>query len=91
MIDYCTLECRLLASLMSNFREVCIEADIVPKEWSGPGWIAARLLEKHGIPKRPLTANEALLAVDASERLDEGQSAGNKGQSPNDFADAGVW
>jgi hypothetical protein len=69
MIDYCTLECRLLASLMSAFRKVCMEADIVPKEWSGPGWIAARLLEKHGIPKRPLTTNEALLAGAGAPQL----------------------
>jgi hypothetical protein len=69
MIDYCTLECRLLASLMSAFREVCIAADIVPARWSGPGWIAARLLEKHGIPKRPQTANEALLANAGAPQL----------------------
>ena len=65
MIDYCKLECRSLASLMSDFREVCIAADTVPKQWSGAGWIAASLLKKHGIPKRPLTANEAALLADA--------------------------
>ena len=65
MIDYCKLECRLLASLMSDFREVCIATDTVPKQWSGAGWIAASLLKKHGIPKRPLTANEAALLADA--------------------------
>jgi hypothetical protein len=62
MIDYCKLECRLLASLMSAFREVCIATDTVPERWSGAGWIAAALMKKHGIPKRPLTANEALRA-----------------------------
>ena len=65
MIDYCKLECRSLASLMSDFREVCIATDTVPKQWSGAGWIAASLLKKHGIPKRPLTANEAALLADA--------------------------
>jgi hypothetical protein len=61
MIDYCKLECRLLASLMTDFRADCIERDSVPAQWSGAGWIAASLLKKHGIPKRPLTANEAAL------------------------------
>jgi hypothetical protein len=50
---------------MSDFREVCIATDTVPKQWSGAGWIAASLLKKHGIPKRPLTAKEAALLADA--------------------------
>jgi DNA polymerase type B, organellar and viral len=60
MVDYCKLECRQLAALMSAFREACIAADTVPERWAGPGWIAASLLKKHGIPKRPQTAKEAL-------------------------------
>src|SRR5262249_22988117 len=68
MVDYCKLECRQLAALMSAFREVCIEADIVPERWAGPGWIAASLLKKHDIPKRPQTAREALRG-DASHEL----------------------
>jgi hypothetical protein len=68
MVDYCKLECRQLAALMSAFREVCIAADIVPERWCGPGWIAASLLKKYGIPKRPQTAREALLD-DASRAL----------------------
>lgn len=59
-IDYCVLECRNLALLMSEFRKVCIEADTVPERWCGAGWMAASVLKKHGIPKRPPTANEAL-------------------------------
>jgi hypothetical protein len=59
MIDYCKLECRWLALLMSDFREKCIAADIVPERWGGPGWIAASVLKKYGIPKRPQTAGEA--------------------------------
>lgn len=58
IIEYCKLECRLLATLMTQFREVCREAGISPRQWSGAGWLAAALLEKHGIPKRPLTARE---------------------------------
>jgi hypothetical protein len=58
IIGYCKLESRYLAMLMSEFREVCTQAGILPKQWSGSGWLASALLEKHGIPKRPLTARE---------------------------------
>ena len=43
---------------MTEFREVCARAGISPKPWSGAGWLAAALLEKHGVPKRPLSAKE---------------------------------
>jgi hypothetical protein len=59
IIEYCRLECRYLAMLMTEFREVCATAGILPRQWSGAGWLASALLEKHGIPKRPLTASEA--------------------------------
>jgi hypothetical protein len=59
IIDYCKLECRLLAMLMTEFRKVCSEAGISPQEWRGAGWLAAALLKKHNVPKRPLTAREA--------------------------------
>jgi hypothetical protein len=62
MIEYCKLECRWLSLLMSDFREKCIAADIVPERWGGPGWIAASVLKKYGIPKRPETAAEAARA-----------------------------
>jgi hypothetical protein len=58
IVGYCTLECRYLATLMTEFRKVCTAAGILPKQWSGAGWLASALLEKHGIPKRPLTAME---------------------------------
>jgi hypothetical protein len=58
IIGYCKLECRYLATLMSEFREVCATAGILPKQWSGAGWLASALLDKHGIPKRPLTHRE---------------------------------
>lgn len=50
-LAYNLLECRLLAELMTDFRQVCIELDMVPKRWTGPGQIAERLLEKNGIPR----------------------------------------
>lgn len=55
---YCKLECSHLATLMTEFREVCTSVGIIPRQWSGAGWLAAALLEKHGVPKRPLTARE---------------------------------
>jgi hypothetical protein len=58
IIEYCKLECRYLAMLMTEFREVCKAAGIFPNRWSGAGWLAAALLDKHGVPKRPLTARE---------------------------------
>src|SRR5438094_2396564 len=33
-------------------------AGIEPRQWSGAGWLAAALLEKYGVPKRPLTSDE---------------------------------
>jgi hypothetical protein len=59
IIEYCKLECRYLAMLMTEFREVCAAAGIEPRQWSGAGWLASALLDKHGVPKRPLTAREA--------------------------------
>jgi hypothetical protein len=67
IIEYCKLECRLLAMLMTEFREVCTATGISPKQWSGAGWLAAALLEKHGVPKRPLTARE--IAAQAEKKL----------------------
>jgi hypothetical protein len=59
IIKYCKLECRYLAMLMTDFRDVCSEAGISPQQWRGAGWLASALLKKHGVPKRPLTAREA--------------------------------
>jgi hypothetical protein len=61
---YCELECRLLAMLMTDFREVCTLAGILPKQWRGAGSLAAALLEKHSIPKRPLSAKEIVAAAE---------------------------
>jgi hypothetical protein len=70
IIGYCKLECRYLAMLMTEFREVCTAAGILPKRWSGAGWLAAALLEKHGVPKRPLTRGE----VDALAERKSGEN-----------------
>jgi hypothetical protein len=59
IIEYCNFECRHLAMLMEEFRNVCAAAGIQPKQWSGAGWLASALLDKHCVPKRPLTSKEA--------------------------------
>jgi hypothetical protein len=64
IIEYCKLECRHLATLMTQLREVCTQAGISPKQWSGAGWLAAALLDKHGVPKRPLTVKETAALTD---------------------------
>jgi hypothetical protein len=58
IIDYCKLECRYLAMLMTEFRKVCSEGGISPQEWRGAGWLASALLKKHGVPKRPLSTQD---------------------------------
>lgn len=50
--QYCAAECFLLAELMTKLRDVCAEVDMIPKQWRGAGWLAARLHEKHETPKR---------------------------------------
>jgi hypothetical protein len=65
MIEYCTLECRYLAILMTEFREVCYAAGIRPERWAGAGWLAAAMFKQHGAVKRPLTVREQ---VEAAER-----------------------
>jgi hypothetical protein len=56
--EYCKLESRHLAMLMTELRKVCSTAGILPRQWSGAGWLAAALFDKYDIPKRPLTAKE---------------------------------
>jgi hypothetical protein len=58
IVDYCKLECHYLSMLMEELRDVCRAAGILPKQWSGAGWLASALLDKHKIPKRPLTHRE---------------------------------
>lgn len=56
-IEYCKLECRLLAELMEKLRAACLAAEAAPAQnrWQGPGLIANALLRQHGIPRRPET------------------------------------
>jgi hypothetical protein len=58
IIDYCQLECRLLSQLMTELQKVCLELGILPRQWSGAGWLASALFSKNNTPKRPLTLRE---------------------------------
>jgi hypothetical protein len=49
--DYCELECQLLADMMTNLREYCHAAGIIPKTWNGAGKLASALHSLHGTPK----------------------------------------
>lgn len=64
IITYCKLECRHLVEMMTNFRQLCHDLDIRPRQWSGAGEVAAVLLAKHGVPKRPHTARELQMRAD---------------------------
>lgn len=58
MLDYNSRECRMLAQLMTRFREHCYALGIYPKEWSTAGFLAAALMVSHHAPKRPPDADE---------------------------------
>lgn len=49
--EYNALECKLLAELMEQFRDICQELGYVPRKWQGAGQLAEAILAKHGIPK----------------------------------------
>ena len=59
--DYCAIECRLLAELMSEFRSMCLAAGIRPRTWNGAGKLASYLLSEH----RVMTAKELEARVPA--------------------------
>lgn len=46
---YNQLECDLLADLAEWLRDACQEADLIPSQWRGPGWLASKLLRQHSI------------------------------------------
>lgn len=64
--DYCKLECKYLARLMTKFRETCVKAEIVPRQWRGAGHIAARLHEINLTPKRKALKRSKVLDEFAS-------------------------
>jgi DNA polymerase type B, organellar and viral len=66
--EYNHIECRLLADLMTQFRDVCIELGYVPRKWQGPGQLAEVMLTKHGIPK---TADLPIFGNTEQEGFDE--------------------
>ena len=56
---YCAIECDLLAQLMTEFRTVCLAADLRPRTWNGAGKLAGALHEAHNTVTR--TELDALL------------------------------
>lgn len=54
--EYCRLECKLLAQLMTKLREVCKETDCLPASWRGAGSLAAALYRNHSAPTRKTRA-----------------------------------
>lgn len=50
--EYNKLECELLASLMTRFRNMCYAHGIFPDMWTGPGRLAEALFKKEGVAKR---------------------------------------
>lgn len=60
--DYNRRECIYLEELMEKFRETCLDLDIIPRQWTGPGQLVEALLEKEGFPKSkdvPLLQDDA--------------------------------
>jgi DNA polymerase type B, organellar and viral len=72
IVEYCKLECRLLAEMMEKLREACKEADCVPGRWTGAGQIAVALLDRHKYPRRPLVEGEVESRVPKLRRPSRG-------------------
>lgn len=49
--EYNRQECLYLEQLMEKFRDTCIDLDLIPSQWQGPGQLVEALLEKNGFPK----------------------------------------
>lgn len=49
--DYNRRECIYLEELMEKFRETCLDLDLCPRSWTGPGQLVEALLEKHSYPR----------------------------------------
>jgi hypothetical protein len=49
--EYNWLECKLLAELMEDFRDVCEDVGYIPRKWQGPGVLAEAAMERHNVPQ----------------------------------------
>lgn len=47
--EYVTKECEYLSLLITELRDKCVEADLLPSSWFGPGSIATKVWKKYGI------------------------------------------
>lgn len=50
--EYNLLEVRILAKLMERFRAMCIELDIKPRKWQGPGNLVSAVFKREGLPTK---------------------------------------
>lgn len=50
--SYCAIECRLLADMMTAFRDACLGAGIRPRTWNGAGKLASALMKANLVPRR---------------------------------------
>jgi hypothetical protein len=51
IVKYCVTECRLLASRMTQLRELFYRADIRPTSWHGPGALANAVFKKRKVAR----------------------------------------
>jgi hypothetical protein len=60
--------------MMEKVREACTAINIKPKRWTGPGQLAAALLKRQNVPKRPLTPQEEKIRAEKeAQRAAEGK------------------
>jgi hypothetical protein len=67
IVKYCGTECRLLASRMSQLRDLFYQADIRPASWHGPGALASAVFKKRKLAQ---FFGDHIAAQDISEQQD---------------------
>lgn len=50
--EYNHLECIMLEKLINKMRALCIELDIKPRQWQGPGQLVSAVFAREGMPRR---------------------------------------
>lgn len=50
--NYNKLEVDLLSRIMTRFREVCAESDLIPDMWTGPGRLAEKIFKNVKLPEK---------------------------------------
>lgn len=52
--EYNEVECIMLAALMEKFRNLCLDLDIKPQRWQGPGNLVSAVFKREGMPKKDM-------------------------------------